>query len=139
MTEAGKAAKKLNTMAKSMQAMSETLKKMKRKKINTSWDKKKKILIHYLKIFLFLFCVSYIYILNTHLCTFWYKFSFLQGDPGKWVLDDGGVRFGGHSHFPDCLVLNEGGHGITEMTPPFKRFRFRSSLSFSVVTTGERR
>lgn len=24
----------------------------------------------------------------------------------------------GHSHFPDCLVLNEGGYGITEMTPP---------------------
>lgn len=65
-----------------MQAVQETLKR--KKKINTSWDKKKKkkILIHYLKICLFLFRVSYIYILNTHLCTFWYKFSFLQGVPG---------------------------------------------------------
>lgn len=48
-----------------------------------------------------------------------------------------GVRFWGQSHFPDCLVLRRrGGHGITKMTPPFKRL-LRLSLSFSVATVGD--
>lgn len=66
----------------------------------------------------------HIYILNTHLCTFWYKFSFLQGVLGRMGvrLKRGEDRWGGwgQSHFPDCLVLRERGEASTSraLAPP---------------------
>lgn len=48
-----------------------------------------------------------------------------------------GEVFGGQSHFPDCLVLKEGGRGINkDDCSPSKRFHSHSSLSFSVATVG---
>lgn len=72
-----------------------------------------------------MFCVSYIYILNTHLCTFWYQFCFLQGGPGEM-----GVRwwkgevFGGNSTFLIALCWWRGGGGSIT-----KRWLHPSSVS----------
>lgn len=55
----------------------------------------------------------HIYILNTHLCTFWYKFSFLQGVLGKVGVGLKRSEVRGQSHFPDCLVLRERGVALT--------------------------
>lgn len=86
--------------------------------------------------------VFHIYILNTHLCTFWYKFSFLQGVQGKGDLgvrtDEG--RGLGQSHFPDCLVQMEGGKGggdIQKNASSLQTFLLTLSLSFSVATVGD--
>lgn len=53
------------------------------------------------------------------------------------MLDSRGGEAWGQSHFPDCLVLMEGGRSIDKDDSSLQMFPLTLSLSFSVATVGD--
>lgn len=84
----------------------------------------------------------HIYILNTHLCTFWHKFSFLQGVLGKMgsIIEGWGL---GAVSFPWMPCAEGEGCVTNNRAPPThpapKHFRSRLRLSALRGNLGQRR